>query len=156
MTMADYESLLDAVARIQRACGPRYAQDPEGGMRVSAHQGRVLGFLDERDPTMVGELADHLGVTASTMSLTLTRLEGAGYVRRDRDPLDRRVANVRLTEAGVRARDAFRELDPARIGRMLDLLDPAQRRDVLRALALLGGVADRLHRREREGIEAQL
>lgn len=154
--MADFESLLDSLARIQRAGRPLFAQDPKGGARVSAHQGRILAFLDEADPVMVGELADHLGVTASTMSLTLGRLEEAGYIRRDRDPADRRVANVRLTEAGVRARDARRELDPDRLGRMLSLLDPAERREALRALARLAGAADRLVQREREDVTAQV
>ena len=154
--MADYELLLDALARIRRACRPRFAQDPEGGARVSAHQGRVLAFLDRGDPTMVGELAEHLGVTPSTMSLTLKRLEEAGYVRRDRDPLDRRVMNVRLTEAGVRARDAQRELDPERLDRLLGLVGPGARPEALRALALLADAADRLLRQEREDVDAQL
>ncbi len=154
--MADFESLLDSLARIGRAGRPLFAQDPQGAARVSAHQGRILAFLDKADPVMVGELADHLGVTASTMSLTLGRLEAAGYIRRDRDPADRRVANVRLTEAGVRARDARRELDPDRLGRMLSLLEPAERREALRALALLAAAADRLVQREREDVTAQV
>ncbi|HSW28688.1 MAG TPA: MarR family transcriptional regulator [Longimicrobiales bacterium] len=154
--MAEYEVLLDAVTRVRRACRPRTAADPEGGAPVSAHQGRVLAFLDQEDPAMVGELAEHLGVTASTMSLTLTRLEGAGYVRRDRDPLDRRVMNVRLTEAGARARDALRELDPERVDRLLALVAPDARAEALRALALLADAADRLLRREREDVDAQL
>jgi len=154
--VADFETILDALARVRRACRPRYAQDPAGGQRISAHQGRVLAFLDGADPTMVGELAEHMGVTASTMSLTLKRMEDAGYVRRDRDPADRRVTDVRLTEAGVRTRDAQRELDPDRLDRALGLLDPAERRDALRGLALLAAAADRLLRREREGVATQV
>lgn len=154
--MADFQILMDALERVRGACRPRMAQDPEGGERVSAHQARLLALLDEEDPAMVGELAEHLGVTASTMSLTLGRLEAAGYVSRHRDPVDRRVRNVRLTPAGARARDAFRELDPERVERLLALLDPEARRETLRALALLGGAADRLRRREREDVEAQL
>lgn len=154
--MPDFEILLDSMARIRRACQPRLVVDPAGGVGVSAHQGRVLAFLDDRDPTMVGELAEHLGVTASTMSLTLKRLEEAGYVRRDRDPLDRRVVDVRLTEAGVRARDARREMDPERSGRLLTLLEPDERREALQGLAALAAAADRLLRREAEDVEAQL
>lgn len=142
--MVDFETVLDALARIRRACGPGYAGDPLGGPRITSHQGRVLAFLDDTDPTMVGELAAHLGVTASTMSIKLKRMEEAGYVRRDRDPADRRVTNVRLTEAGVRARDARRELDPERLNRALALMDPAERHDALRGLALLALATDRL------------
>lgn len=154
--MADFELVLDTLARIRRACRPRFSGDPDGSGRVSAHQGRVLGFLDAEDPAMVGELAEHLGVTPSTMSLTLSRMEAAGLVRRERDPLDRRVTNVRLTDAGLRAREAGRELDPHRLTRMLDLLLPAERAEALRALTLLGSAADALLRRERADVDRQL
>lgn len=154
--MADFSTVLDALPRIQRACRPLFREDPQGGERVSAHQARVLAFLDPADPTMVGELAEHLGVTASTMSITLKRLEEAGYVRRDRDPLDRRVTNVRLTEAGTRVRDAARELDPARVERMLAFLDPLSRQEAVRALAALAEAADRFTRREEADVEAQV
>lgn len=154
--MADYEIVSDAVERVRHACRPPFVEDPEGEARVSAHQGRVLAFLDEEDPAMVGELAEHLGVTPSTMSLTLRRLEAAGHVRRERDPADGRVMNVRLTASGARARDARRELDPERVERLLALLDPEVRPEALRGLTLLGDAADRLLRREREDVEAQL
>lgn len=154
--MADYQILTDAVERVRHACRPRFVEDPEGGTRVSAHQGRVLAFLDEEDPAMVGELAEHLGVTASTMSLNLRRLEAAGYIRRERDPADGRVMNVRLTVSGARAREAHQDLDPERVDRLLALLEPQTRPEAVRALALLGDAADRLLRREREDVEAQL
>ena len=130
--------------------------DPLGGPSVSAHQARVLAYLDEDDPAMVGELADHLGVTASTMSLTLTRLEDAGYIRRDRDPADRRVMNVRLTEAGARVRDASTSLDLDRVDGLLRVLPPAQRAEAVRGLVLLADAADALLRRSREEVEAQV
>ena len=105
---------------------------------------------------MVGELAEHLGVTASTMSLTLKRLEEVGYVRRDRDPSDRRVTNVRLTEAGTRVRDAQTLLDPERVARMLMTLGPSQRADALRGVRLLMDAADALVRAGRETVTAQV
>lgn len=155
--MTDLQSLAEAVQRLHRACRPRFARDPEGEAgRVSSHQGRILAFLDGDDPAMVGELAEYLGVTASTMSVTLKRMEGAGLVRRDRDPLDRRVTNVRLTPAGVRARDARRDVDPDRLDRLLTLVDPDHRGDVARVLLALGRAADRLEGRELAAVEAQL
>jgi DNA-binding MarR family transcriptional regulator len=154
--MPDYQSVVDAIPRIRRACRPLFESDPAGGPKLTPHQARVLAFLDERDPAMVGELAEHLGVTASTMSLTLKRLEGAGYVTRDRDPQDRRVTNVRLTRAGGRARDARRDLDPERVERMLAMLSPADRSAALRGVAVLAAAADLLVRRERDAMDAQL
>jgi DNA-binding MarR family transcriptional regulator len=154
--MADISTVLHAHDRILRACRPRRVVDPDGGPEVSAHQAGVLAYLDEEDPTMVGELAEHAGVTASTMSLTLTRLERAGYIRRERDPADRRVMNVRLTEAGARVRGASTSLDVDRVDGMLRALSPAQRAEALRGLVLLADAADTLIQRNREAVAAQV
>jgi DNA-binding MarR family transcriptional regulator len=154
--MADVTTVLHAYDRILRACRPRRVADPQGGVEVSAHQGGILSYLDDQDPTMVGELADYMGVTASTMSLTLKRLEQAGYVRRDRDPADRRVTNVRLTEAGVRVRAASTSLDVDRVDGLLRALPPEQRAEALRGLGLLADAADTLVRRNREAVAAQV
>ncbi len=105
---------------------------------------------------MVGELAEHLGVTASTMSLTLKRMAEGGFIRRDRDPADRRVMNVRLTEQGRRVRESRSMLDPERVDQMLRMLDPSDRHLVLRGVLLLGDAADALVRRGREQIDVQV
>ncbi|MGE0160603.1 MAG: MarR family winged helix-turn-helix transcriptional regulator [Gemmatimonadales bacterium] len=111
---------------------------------MSAHQGDILSQLDGEDPTMVTELAASMGVTASTMSLNLKRLREAGLVTCDRDPDDRRVMNVRLTEAGTRAKTALRPLDPERVEGLLEALWPEDRRRALEALAVLADAADAL------------
>ncbi|MCG6955113.1 MAG: MarR family winged helix-turn-helix transcriptional regulator [Gemmatimonadetes bacterium] len=154
--MEGFDTVRHAHRRIELACRIRQVQDSGASGRISAHQASVLSHLDREDPTMVGELADHLGVTPSTMSLTLKRMEAAGYVRRDRDPSDRRVMNVRLTDAGVRVRNARSVLDPERVAAMLALLGAEDRVDALRGLRLLAGAADALIRRTRSVVEAQL
>ena len=90
---------------------------------------------------MVTELADFLGVTASTMSLNLKRLEGAGLVLRTRDPDDARVMNVLLTPAGAEARDRAQTIDPQRVAAMLDRLRPEERRGAAETLARLADAA---------------
>jgi len=105
---------------------------------------------------MVGELANHLGVTASTMSLNLTRLEKAGYISRERDPADRRVMNVLLTESGERMRSAQTVLDPERVDRMLLEMAPGTRREALRGLVLLSEAADSVIRRGRAYLESSM
>lgn len=144
MPRADAEIAHGALTRIVEACRRREVADPETGARVSDHQARILLQLDDRDPTMVGELADFLGVTASTMSLNLKRLETAGCVRRSRDPDDRRVMNVRLTRVGRRIRDRASLLDPVRIDAVLGCLRPDEREPALAGLALLADGADRM------------
>lgn len=154
--MEGFDTVLRAHRRVELACRLRQVEDSGASGRISAHQASVLSHLDDVDPTMVGELAEHLGVTPSTMSLTLKRLEAAGYVRRDRDPSDRRVMNVRLTNAGVRVRSARGILDPERVAAMLALLGAEDRADALRGLRLVAGAADALIRRGRSVVEAQV
>lgn len=142
--MADFDSVLRAYVRIHTACRARHVRDPRDGRILTQRQASILSHLDAVDPTMVGELAEHVGVTASTMSITLRRLEESGYVRRDRDPADRRAMNVRLTEAGVRMREASTILDPERVAAMLGMLGPKDRVDAVRGLRLLADAADAL------------
>ena len=150
--MSDVEAVLSAFPRIHFACRPRQVIDQDGERTLSFHQATILSHLDLEDPTMVGELASHLGVTASTMSLNLGRLEEAGYVTRERDPEDRRVMNVCLTGAGERIRSSHNTLDPDRVARMIDGLDPVRRRTALRGLAYLADAADGLVRRGHEHV----
>jgi len=95
---------------------------------------------------MVSELAEQMRVTPSTMSVNLKRLRDAGVVSSQRDPDDRRVMNVRLTESGVRARDALSVLDPDRVDAMLRRLGPEARRRAVDGLRLLAEGADELAR----------
>jgi len=92
---------------------------------------------------MVGELAEHLGVTASTMSITLKRMEAAGFILREKDPSDRRVTNVRLTEKGARTREHQSMLDPERVAALMSRLAPEQRVAAMYGLRLLAEAAER-------------
>ena len=78
-----------------------------------------------------------MGVTASTMSLSLDRLETRGYVRRSRDAADARRVLVRLTKAGERLRSAGSVLDPDLVAELLRRLSPADRARAIEGLALL-------------------
>jgi DNA-binding MarR family transcriptional regulator len=147
--MSDIEMVLGALPRVDDALRTRSFRDAATGHRVTAHQLRILSNLDDADPSMVGELAEHMGVTASTMSLNLKRLEAGGFVSRARDPADRRVMNVRLTDAGRRAREATTLIDPERVDAMLRLMRPDERRRAMDGLAVLAEAADRLVSRGR-------
>ena len=152
--MSNVGIILGAYPRIQFACRAREVRDPGGGGVLSEHQARICSHLDADDPVMVTELAEYMGVTASTMSLNLTRLEGAGFISRERDPEDRRVMNVRLTESGERIRDSLTVLDPDRVDAMLQRLRPEDRRRAVEGLALLADAADALVARRDEYVRS--
>lgn len=142
MTSSDVAVVLDAYPRIYFACHRRHVYDAEQQRLVSAHQASILDHLDAVETTVLSDLAKHMGVTASTMSLTIDRLESNGYVLRERDAADRRRVRVRLTDAGVRVRRANSVLDPVLVAQMLEQLPAAARREALRGLQTLARAAD--------------
>jgi DNA-binding MarR family transcriptional regulator len=139
---SDVARVLDAYPRIYFACHRRHVYDAEQRRLVSAHQASILDHLDPVESTVLSDLAKHMGVTASTMSLAIDRLERNGYVARERDATDRRRVRIRLTEAGVRVRRANSVLDPALVTEMLEQLPADDRRKALRGLELLARAAD--------------
>ena len=62
---------------------------------------RVLKMLQKRSMT-VSRLAERSRVSLPTMSNTVTVLANSGWVERVADPEDRRKADLRITESGVR------------------------------------------------------
>jgi len=82
----------------------------------------ILDHLDLQPPRTVSELARHLGVTESTMSIQISKLERFGYVRRVRDGSDRRRVSVRLTSSGARLGEQNSVLNPDLAQKMLSFL----------------------------------
>jgi DNA-binding MarR family transcriptional regulator len=135
--------LLAAYPRIYFACHTRHVKDPATGSDVSAHQASILDHLDEVDAMSMTDLAGHMGVTVATMSLAIDRLERREFVRRDRDPKDRRRVLLRVTAAGVRLREAKSVLDPVRVEQVLGQLSPADREKALAGLDLIARASER-------------
>lgn len=94
------------------ACHQRHHRDVPRGRMISEQQLHVLGHLDRVRATRVGELATHMGLSHSSVSLTIDRLQRDGYVTRERSEADARVTLVRLTDVGEEVRDAQRVLEP--------------------------------------------
>ena len=141
MTVRSSDDFIALYAQIYFACHTRHVHDPESGAKVSARQASILSHLDSVEPTPVSQLAAHMGVTVSTMSIAVDRLERQGYVVRARAESDGRVRHIRLTAAGERLRAAQQVLDPRLVRAMLSRLPAADRRDALRGLELLGAAA---------------
>ena len=137
----DVASVFRDYPRIYFACHRRHVRDDVSGQTISAHQVSILDHLDIDSPTMLSDLADHMGVTPATMSIAIGRLVDQGYVTRILDPADRRKVQLRLTEAGVRICAANSVLEPTLVAEMLDQLSAADRKAALRGLSLLGRAA---------------
>ena len=133
----EVDTVLRCYPQIYFACHKRHVRDPKTQEVLSGHQASVLDHLDEVEPTPLFDLARHMGVTASTMSLTIDRLERTGYVLRTRSSVDRRRVDLLLTPAGARIKKQQKVLEPELVARVLAHLDERKRRQALRGLELL-------------------
>jgi DNA-binding MarR family transcriptional regulator len=144
MSQAEVQTILRCYPQIYFACHCRHVRDAKTSAQLSSHQASVLDHLDDVDGTSLLALAQHMGVTASTMSLMVDRLERGGYVRRERSPQDGRRVDLRLTAAGVGVKRQQKVLEPELIAAMLRHLDPVPRQQALRGLELLAEAAKKM------------
>jgi DNA-binding MarR family transcriptional regulator len=144
MPGSEVDLVLRCYPQIYFACHRRHVRDEKTQNIISAHQASILDHLGDVEGTSVLDLARHMGVTASTMSLTADRLERGGYVRRDRSKQDARRVDLRLTPAGVRIKRQQKVLEPELISAMLGKLDEKRRKKALRGLELLAEAARQL------------
>jgi DNA-binding MarR family transcriptional regulator len=149
------QQVMELYPRIYFACHTRHVRDPRTRRLLSAHQASILDHLDEHEPLALLDLARHMGVTPSTMSLNIERLVRRGYVSRERAAEDGRRLRLRITPAGVRLREAKSVLDPARVHALLARLAPDQQEAGIQGLALLARAGSELmdehSRRKRKG-----
>ncbi len=131
------ETVLRCYPQIYFACHRRHGRDPKTKAVLSARQASALDHLDDAEGTSLMELSRHMGVTASTMSLMVDRLERGGYVRRERSRRDGRRVELHLTPAGVRVKRQEHLLEPELVAAVLARLDPERRGQALAGLELL-------------------
>jgi DNA-binding MarR family transcriptional regulator len=141
LTQSGVETVLKCYPQIYFACHRRHVRDEQTEAVLSAHQASVLDHLDDVEGTNLLELARHMGVTASTMSLMVDRLERGGQVTRERSKEDGRRVVLRLTPAGVRIKRQQNVLEPKLVEAMLARLDERRRQEALRGLELLAEAA---------------
>jgi DNA-binding MarR family transcriptional regulator len=133
--------------QIYLACHTRHQRASSSDARLSGHDSSVLAHLDERDAMTASDLARHLGIVASTLSATLTRLEKLGYITRTPAAADRRIAELRLSKTGARAMQGSSVLESARVAALLDELTPGEQQLALDGLGLLARAARQLSAR---------
>ena len=147
MFSASMNRLLQSYPKIYLACHTRHLRDDASGRPMTAHLCRVLDHLSVESPLSISELARHLDVTQSTISLQVSKLERLGCVRRFPDPRDRRHVRVRLTEHGLRIKRQNSVLDPDLVKQLISLLPSGETEAALRGLELLAQASEKLMQR---------
>ena len=114
-----------------------------GATTLSVSQFRTLAFLDRHPGSSLSDLAEHLGVTPATASVTVERLVQQGYVQREHHPQERRKIVLDLTQAGNRHLQQARMQTRRQIASLLENLTPEQVLQIEESLLLLKQVFER-------------
>jgi DNA-binding MarR family transcriptional regulator len=138
----------EAVFEIQRlfpqiylACHVDHVRAASTPWDLSSHDSSILVHLDRENPISPRLLASHLGVAASTLSASITRLSRLGYLSSKPAASDKRQRELRLTARGSEAIASTSVLDAKRVAELLTHLNPTDRGAAVRGLQLLAQAA---------------
>lgn len=97
---------------------------------------RLLAMLAHH-PCNLSELAERHSVSLPTMSNSVSALVERGWVSRQRDDLDRRMIQIRLTPEGSALLERIQCEAEERVAEMIDGLSPGEYDQMLSGLAIL-------------------
>jgi DNA-binding MarR family transcriptional regulator len=114
-----------------------------GGMKLTAPQGMLIGTLAHGGEMKISDLSEKLGLSNSTVSGIVDRLEKQGLVERVRSEEDRRVVYVNLSpEFRENSKGHFHEFE-RNFEAMMKEATPEELDTILQGLDTLKQVIDR-------------
>jgi MarR family transcriptional regulator, organic hydroperoxide resistance regulator len=112
-------------------------------MNLTGPQGMLIGTLVHHGEMKVSDLSEKLGLSNSTVSGILDRLEDQGMVERTRSKEDRRVVYIKVTdECRKQSQKQFEEVNKL-IEQMMDKATPEELDIILEGMNTLEKVVDR-------------
>lgn len=104
---------------------------------ITPEQYWLLKLLNKQGELSIGELAEALGVTGSSVTTACKRLEKAGLLKRTRqaDGQDERVVLVTLTTQGSEQIEAWQQERRNELSKMLTPLSPSEQAELQRLIA---------------------
>src|SRR5216117_3098234 len=97
-TRAELLAALNEAARRQSTATVLFHAAVAERLGLSATDHKYADLIARQGPMTAGELADRAGLTTGAITGVLDRLERAGWVRRERDPHDRRRSEEHTSE----------------------------------------------------------
>jgi DNA-binding MarR family transcriptional regulator len=141
------EELLETLGLIRRHTRRRVGR-PWPMQSLTQAQIEVVRVVRRQPSVSVASAAAEIGVAANTVSTLVGSLVEAGMLHRAPDPQDRRVAQLRLTDAARERVERWRDERVAAVSGALADLNDADRRSIGAALPALSRLADRLRPEE--------
>ncbi len=106
--------IFEALSRVERES----ARKASGG-KLSVSEMHTLEGIEKGRGGKMTDVAGHLGVTISTLTIAVNRLVKKGLVERARTDTDRRVVQISLTEAGNKVMGAHRRFRRQILGEII-------------------------------------
>ena len=126
-------------AGVERLIGLVRSLSPADGLSLTA--AATLANLERSGPQRLTALAVREGVTQPAMTQLIGRLQDSGLVRREADPGDGRVVQVRLTDQGRDTLARRRAVRAERLVVILDRISAADRAALTAALPAIDALA---------------
>src|ERR1700730_10077006 len=117
----------EMLAAIDRAMA---ADEQLSAMEVSSAQVIILATLSMDTANSASHLCKYISYDAGAMTRMIDRLEEKGLLRRSRDPGDRRLVNLELTEKGNAALPRMRDSSMRVLNRFLQGFTKAEARQL--------------------------
>lgn len=131
--------------RLVQEAGLLHPESADGGHTASLSEIFAIHELDVDGPLAQRDLTERLRLDKSTVSRLVAGLVRKGYIERERDPANRRLDRLRLTDDGrVAHRElaaAFHERHTALLGAMTDDERAALRTGLAALLRVMTGAA---------------
>ncbi len=115
---------------------------------ITVPQTLVLRALIKEGKLPVSELSKRLGLTNSTVSGIIDRLEKEDYVQRCRDVKDRRIVYVCLSEKTYRLKREIPVLGPDYFSSRIKALGPEKVDQIIESLSILADMSINVENRE--------
>ena len=138
------DELRRALRRLVRLGGMLEPHE-HAGLKLSLSEMMAMGELSEVDALSQHELGRLLGLEKSTVSRLAAALERRGWIIREREPSNRRVYRLQLTDDGRTVADRLGEDLRAHHQQLLGALAPAEREALTIGLAGLVRVMESHH-----------
>jgi DNA-binding MarR family transcriptional regulator len=137
------DTLVAQTARIRRA-GRRYSGRPVELSLLTGAQLELVRLVRRRPGVSVADAAQELGLAPNTVSTLVRALTDTGFLVRQVDPADRRIARLELSPAINSKVAAWRDRRVVALAEAIGELAADEQEQLAESLALLARVADQL------------
>jgi len=104
---------------------------------VAVAEAHALMELMQVQSLSQSALSKRLSLEKSTVSRLITGLEKRGWIERDRNPADRRIVEIQLTDTGKQAATTLASARQLKFDKVLSAIPESRRDDVIDALNVL-------------------